>query len=120
MFARMLRIFAGYVYTCHNQKKTGKKQKNAHFGLRACWLRESQLKQSHTHTTVDPRGTPKERQGMMCKPHHSQSSKGSKLGQIEETLEFPENARINIQATDFQFKYAFYKNARTASLFKLK
>ena len=83
----------------------------------ASWLRGIPTQTTHA---VDPRGTPGERQGMMCKPHHSQSSKGSNLGQMQKTLQCPENSRINIQATDLQFKYLSCKNDRITIILKFK
>ena len=56
----------------------------------------------------------------MCKPHHSESPKGSKLVISKKTFEFPKNARINIQDMDLKFRWVFCKNARIAIVLKFK
>ena len=127
IFARVLRLFAGILQfpswqgTCHHQKKYEKNKKHTFCNseLAGPWGIPTQ-KQSQTHNTVDPRGTLGERQGMMCKPDHSQSSKGSKLRvKCTKRSKFKKTLESTPEPPIFNFSI-FCNNARIAIVFKFQ
>ena len=60
MFARMLRIFAGYVYTCHNQKKQEKNKKTLILDSELAGS-ENPNTNNHKHTTQLIQGAPQKK-----------------------------------------------------------